>query len=138
MRTPRFYRTVWASVVEAFYGDVDKAHAWMVADCKEVGGIPLELCRDSLQRARVLNQIEIMEHSKMRRHPITAWHKSPAVYPCENGELMFRDTRVLVSALFAALQDGGTIEDFLESRPNVTRLQVEWLMDQIYMDLCEF
>jgi hypothetical protein len=138
MRTPRFYRTVWASVVEAFYGDVDKAHAWMLADCKELGGIPFELCRDSLQRDRVLNQIEIMERSKMRRHPITAWHRSPAVYPCENGELMFRNTTVLITRLFAILRDGGTLDDFLKISPGVTQFQVDWLMDQIYLDLCEF
>jgi uncharacterized protein (DUF433 family) len=42
-----------------------------------------------------------------------------------SGALVFRDTRVPVSALFENLRSGATIDEFLEWFPGVTRAQVE-------------
>jgi len=42
-----------------------------------------------------------------------------------SGAWVFRGTRVPVQALFANLEDGARIDDFLEWFPGVTRAQVE-------------
>jgi uncharacterized protein (DUF433 family) len=42
-----------------------------------------------------------------------------------SGAWVFRGTRVPVQALFANLEDGARIDDFLEWFPGVTRGQVE-------------
>ncbi len=41
------------------------------------------------------------------------------------GAWVFRGTRVPVRALFENLEDGATVDDFLEWFPGVQRLQVE-------------
>jgi len=41
------------------------------------------------------------------------------------GSWVFRDTRVPVRALFENLEDGASVDDFLEWFPGVTRAQVE-------------
>ncbi len=46
-----------------------------------------------------------------------------------SGALVFRKTRVPVSALFENLRDGATVEDFLEWFPPVQRSQVEAVLD---------
>ena len=45
------------------------------------------------------------------------------------GQLLFRGTRVPVSALFENLRDGASIDDFLEWFPGVTREQVLAVLD---------
>lgn len=42
-----------------------------------------------------------------------------------SGAWLFKDTRVPVAALFENLEDGATVEEFLEWYPGVTREQVE-------------
>lgn len=42
-----------------------------------------------------------------------------------SGAWLFKGTRVPVTALFENLEDGATVDDFLEWFPGVTREQVE-------------
>ena len=42
-----------------------------------------------------------------------------------SGAVRFQGTRVLVQSLLDALMTGGTVEDFLDSYPSVTREQAE-------------
>ncbi len=56
------------------------------------------------------------------------WNKCPAVERTPgkvSGVWLFKGTRVPVKALFENLEDGATINDFLEWFPGVTREQVE-------------
>jgi uncharacterized protein (DUF433 family) len=56
------------------------------------------------------------------------WASCPAVerHPEKvSGAWLFRGTRVPVTALFENLEDGATIDDFLEWFPGVRRSQVE-------------
>lgn len=56
------------------------------------------------------------------------WSACPAVErnaEIVSGAWVFRGTRVPVQALFANLEDGARIDDFLEWFPGVTREQVE-------------
>ena len=46
------------------------------------------------------------------------------------GAWVFTSTRVPVRALFQNLEDGATVDDFLEWFPGVTRLQVESVLDR--------
>lgn len=46
-----------------------------------------------------------------------------------SGALIFKGTRVPVSALFENLRDGATVEEFLEWFPGVTRAQVYAVLD---------
>jgi uncharacterized protein (DUF433 family) len=46
-----------------------------------------------------------------------------------SGALVFRDTRVPVSALFENLRGGATIDEFLEWFPGVTRTQIETVLE---------
>lgn len=48
-----------------------------------------------------------------------------------SGAWVFRGTRVPVQALFANLEDGARIDDFLEWFPGVTRAQVEAVLRQL-------
>ena len=55
------------------------------------------------------------------------WSECPAVERLAgkvSGAWLFEDTRVPVVALFENLEDGATVEDFLEWFPGVTREQV--------------
>jgi uncharacterized protein (DUF433 family) len=55
------------------------------------------------------------------------WSECPAVERLAgkvSGAWLFKDTRVPVVALFKNLEDGATVEDFLEWFPGVTREQV--------------
>jgi uncharacterized protein (DUF433 family) len=45
-----------------------------------------------------------------------------------SGSWVFRDTRVPVAALFENLEDGATVDEFLEWFPGVTREQVEQVL----------
>ena len=47
-----------------------------------------------------------------------------------SGAWVFRGTRVPVHALFENLEDGATIDDFLEWFPGVSRQQVEAVLEQ--------
>jgi uncharacterized protein (DUF433 family) len=56
------------------------------------------------------------------------WQKCPAVERDPervSGAWIFRGTRVPVRALFENLEDGATVDDFLEWFPGVQRTQVE-------------
>jgi len=46
-----------------------------------------------------------------------------------SGAWLFRGTRVPVVALFENLEDGATVDEFLEWFPGVTRRQVESVLD---------
>ena len=46
-----------------------------------------------------------------------------------SGAWLFRGTRVPVKALFENLEDGATVEDFLEWFPGVTRAQVQAVLE---------
>jgi len=46
-----------------------------------------------------------------------------------SGAWTFKGTRVPVRALFENLEDGATVDDFLEWFPGVTRKQVESVLD---------
>ena len=46
-----------------------------------------------------------------------------------SGAWVFRGTRVPVAALFENLKDGASVDEFLEWFPDVTRVQVEALLD---------
>ena len=47
-----------------------------------------------------------------------------------SGAWVFKGTRVPVHALFENLEDGATVDDFLEWFPGVTREQVEAVLEQ--------
>ena len=53
-----------------------------------------------------------------------------------SGELVFRDTRVPVSALFENLEDGAQTAQFLEWFPGVTDQQVRSVLDHAAKSLC--
>jgi len=46
-----------------------------------------------------------------------------------SGAWVFKGTRVPVRALFENLEDGATVDEFLEWFPGVTRSQVEGVLD---------
>ena len=54
-----------------------------------------------------------------------------------SGSLIFRGTRVPVSALFENLEDGATVDQFLEWFPGVTRRQVEAVLEHATASLIE-
>ena len=61
------------------------------------------------------------------------WHSCPAVERSPgrvSGAWVFRGTRVPVRALFENLEDGASVDDFLEWFPGVTRAQVEAVLEQ--------
>lgn len=63
---------------------------------------------------------------------MSEWEKLEAVErdPTRvSGVWVFRGTRVPVAALFENLRDGGSIEDFLQWFPGVTREQVHAVLD---------
>jgi len=52
-----------------------------------------------------------------------------------SGAWVFKGTRVPVHALFDNLEDGASIDDFLEWFPGVTRRQVETVLEHAASDL---
>ncbi len=54
-----------------------------------------------------------------------------------SGAWVFRGTRVPVRALFENLEDGATIEDFLNWFPGVGRKQVEAILEHASQSLSE-
>ena len=52
-----------------------------------------------------------------------------------SGAWVFRGTRVPVAALFENLQDGATVEQFLDWFPGVERWQAESVLDHERRDL---
>ena len=63
---------------------------------------------------------------------MTDWHTCPAVEHTPgrvSGAWVFRGTRVPVRALFENLEDGASVDDFLEWFPGVARTQVEAVLD---------
>ena len=47
-----------------------------------------------------------------------------------SGSWVFKGTRIPVRALFENLEDGATVDDFLEWFPGVTRSQVEAVLER--------
>lgn len=62
----------------------------------------------------------------------TDWNRCPAVERQEgrvSGAWVFTGTRIPVYALFDNLEDGASIDDFLEWFPGVTRSQLESVLE---------
>jgi uncharacterized protein (DUF433 family) len=60
------------------------------------------------------------------------WSKCSAVERITgkvSGAWLFKGTRVPVAALFENLEDGATVDDFIEWFPGVTREQVEAVLE---------
>jgi len=60
------------------------------------------------------------------------WNQCPEVERTVgkvSGAWLFKGTRVPVKALFENLEDGATVDDFLEWFPGVTRAQVEAVLE---------
>ena len=53
------------------------------------------------------------------------------------GAWVFKDTRVPVAALFENLEDGASVDQFLEWFPGVTRVQVEAVLEHARRSLTE-
>ena len=51
------------------------------------------------------------------------------------GAWVFKGTRVPVRALFQNLEDGGTVDEFLEWFPGVARQQVDAVLEHVSADL---
>ncbi len=54
-----------------------------------------------------------------------------------SGSMIFRGTRVPVAALFENLEDGATVNQFLEWFPGVTKSQVEVVLEYAAASLAE-
>ena len=54
-----------------------------------------------------------------------------------SGAWVFRGTRVPVRALFENLEDGATVDDFLEWFPGVTRSQIEAILEHASASLAQ-
>jgi uncharacterized protein (DUF433 family) len=54
-----------------------------------------------------------------------------------SGSMIFRGTRVPVAALFENLEDGATVNQFLEWFPGVTKSQVEAVLEYATASLAE-
>jgi uncharacterized protein (DUF433 family) len=52
-----------------------------------------------------------------------------------SGAWVFKGTRVPLCALFQNLEDGATVDDFLEWFPGVTRQQVDAVLQHVSADL---
>ena len=66
------------------------------------------------------------------------WSSCPAVERSPekvSGSWVFRGTRVPVSALFANLEDGARVGDFVEWFPGVTKAQVEAVLEHANQSL---
>lgn len=64
---------------------------------------------------------------------MTGWHTCEAVERDPEklgGAWLFRGTRVPVSALFANLRDGASVDEFLEWFPGVTAEQVRAVLER--------
>ncbi|HEV2695452.1 MAG TPA: DUF433 domain-containing protein [Verrucomicrobiae bacterium] len=64
------------------------------------------------------------------------WSKCPAVERIAekvSGAWLFKDTRVPVAALFQNLEDGATVDNFLEWFPGVTREQIKSVLDHEFL-----
>jgi len=59
-------------------------------------------------------------------HSCTEVERSPERV---SGAWVFKGTRIPVRALFENLEDGATVDDFLEWFPGVTRAQVEAVLE---------
>ncbi|NQU40315.1 MAG: DUF433 domain-containing protein [Lentisphaerae bacterium] len=60
------------------------------------------------------------------------WHSCSSVERTQgrvSGAWVFKGTRVPVRALFENIEDGATVDDFLEWFPGVTRNQIESVLE---------
>ena len=68
------------------------------------------------------------------------WRQCPAVERIPgkvSGAWLFKDTRIPVSALFQNLEDGASVDEFIEWFPGVTREQVEAVLEHADRSLTE-
>ncbi len=136
---PKYFRKVWAAVLEQCYGDVTSAEKWMTSFRPSLGGIPVELARDVAGREKILAETKLMETERARSRPRTAWRTCGTFFPSKyNGDLLFRGTDIPAASLFSELARGGTIDTFLRNNPGVTRDQVDMIFNLIILDLCDF
>jgi uncharacterized protein (DUF433 family) len=73
-----------------------------------------------------------MRDNQSRKHVMLDWTTCGVVerHPGRvSGAWVFRGTRVPVSALFANLEGGATVEEFLEWFPGVSREQVNGVLE---------
>ena len=54
-----------------------------------------------------------------------------------SGAWVFKGTRIPVAALFENLEDGATVDDFLQWFPGVTREQIEGVLEHTQHSLVE-
>jgi len=72
------------------------------------------------------------------RLPMLDWSKCAAVERIAgkvSGAWLFKGTRVPVTALFENIEDGATVDNFLEWFPGVTREQVEAVLEHAEQSL---
>ena len=72
--------------------------------------------------------------------PVLDWKTCGAVerHPQKvSGAWLFRGTRVPVSALFANIEGGATVDEFLEWFPGVSREQVNLVLEHAAQSLAE-
>lgn len=136
---PRYYRKLWSSVLQEFYGNEEKALDWMTNHWPPFSEIPLKLVQTAEGRNRVLAEVNRLAALRFAAKPRTAWKTYLALAPSEhNGELLFRGTQIPAAFLFSALARGTTIKGFIRKYPEVTRKHVDMVLNQIYQDLCDF
>jgi uncharacterized protein (DUF433 family) len=66
------------------------------------------------------------------------WSSCPAVERTSDkvsGAWVFRGTRVPVKALFENLEDGASVDDFLEWFPGITKAQVDAVLEHATQSL---
>lgn len=68
------------------------------------------------------------------------WSQCPAVERASDkvsGAWVFKGTRVPVKALFENLEDGASVDDFLEWFPGVTREHIEAVLEHAELSLAQ-
>lgn len=125
--------------MEVFYGDSTAALHWMQSPSPVLGGIPVEIATTEEGRTRVLQELNRLHESKADGGPRTVWRTCRAFYPSSfNGDLLFRNTQIPASGLFQAFAQDKSINDFLRENPEITRKQVDSVLQHVICDLCDF
>lgn len=136
---PKYWRTVWKRAVEEFYGDTTAALRWMQSPSPELGGIPVQIARTPEGRTKVLRELNRLYELKANTRPRTVWRTCRAFYPSPvNGDLLFRNTQIPAAGLFEAFAQEKSINDFLRENPEITRKQVDSVLQDVICDLCDF
>jgi hypothetical protein len=126
-------------VVEEFYGDTTAALHWMQSSSPELGGIPVQIATTPEGRTKVLRELNRLHELKASGGPRTLWRTCRAFYPSPfNGDLLFRNTEIPASGLFQAFAHEKSINDFIRENPEITREQVDSVLQDVICDLCDF